>query len=70
MVPCRFSRTLKISGPYPTGGNNWAEFTPFLGYSPEIRRVIYSTNAVEALHARRPNAFAITFEGRILPTNA
>ncbi len=94
--------------------NNWAEFTPFLDYSPEIRRVIYSTNAVEALHARfrratrarghfpneqaaikclylvvrsldptgkgrkrwmnrwKPalNAFAITFEGRILPTSA
>jgi putative transposase len=94
--------------------NSWSEFSPFLDYSPEIRRVIYSTNAVEALHARfrrairarghfpneqaaikclylvvrsldptgkgrkrwmsrwKPalNAFAITFEGRILPTNA
>jgi putative transposase len=30
----------------------WSEFAPFLDYSPEIRRVIYSTNAVEALHAR------------------
>jgi putative transposase len=92
---------------------NWAEFSPFLDYSPEIRRVIYSTNAVESLHARfrratrarghfpneqaaikclylvvrsldptgkgrkrwtsrwKPalNAFAITFEGRVLPTN-
>ncbi len=94
--------------------NSWAEFSPFLDYSPEIRRVIYSTNAVEALHARfrratrarghfpneqaaikclylvvrsldptgkgrkrwmnrwKPalNAFAITFEGRILPTSS
>jgi transposase-like protein len=32
--------------------NAWAEFTPFLDYSPEIRRVIYSTNAIESLHAR------------------
>lgn len=32
--------------------NSWSEFSPFLDYSPEIRRVIYSTNAVEALHAR------------------
>ncbi len=91
--------------------NTWAEFTPFLDYSPEIRKVIYSTNAVESLHARMRratrarghfpteqaalkclymvvrsldptgrgrrrwtmrwkaalNAFAITFEGRILP---
>ena len=93
--------------------NAWAEFTPFLDYSPEIRKVIYSTNAVESLHARMRratrarghfpteqaalkclylvvrsldptgrarkrwmnrwkaalNAFAITFEGRILPTD-
>jgi putative transposase len=93
--------------------NTWAEFVPFLDYSPEIRKVIYSTNAVESLHARMRratrarghfpteqaalkclymvvrsldptgngrrrwtmrwkaalNAFAITFEGRILPTD-
>ena len=32
--------------------NAWADFVPFLDYSPEIRRVIYSTNAIESLHAR------------------
>lgn len=92
--------------------NAWAEFAPFLDYPAEIRKVIYSTNAVESLHARMRratrarghfpteqaalkclylvvrsldptgkgqkrwtnrwkaalNAFAITFEGRILPT--
>jgi transposase-like protein len=32
--------------------NAWSEFVPFLDYSPEIRRVIYSTNAIESLHAR------------------
>jgi putative transposase len=30
----------------------WPDFTPFLSYSPEIRKVIYSTNAIESLHAR------------------
>ncbi len=93
--------------------NAWAEFVPFLDYPPEVRRVAYSTNAIEALHARirratrtrghfptkdaamkciylvirsldptgkgasrwmnrwKPalNAFAITFDGRIFPTN-
>jgi len=93
--------------------NAWAEFVPFLDYPPEIRRVIYSTNAIESLHARfrratrarghfpneqaalkclylvvrtldptgkgadrwmnrwKPalNAFAITFEGRLFPTD-
>ena len=29
----------------------WSELVPFLGYSPEIRRVIYSTNAIESLNA-------------------
>jgi transposase-like protein len=91
--------------------NAWSEFVPFLDYDIEIRRVIYSTNAIESLNARlrrairarghfpteqsalkclylairsldptgdgrkrwmmrwKPalNAFAITFEGRILP---
>jgi putative transposase len=32
--------------------NAWAELVPFLAYSPEIRNVIYSTNAIESLHAR------------------
>jgi putative transposase len=32
--------------------NAWAEFVPFLSYSAEIRKVIYSTNAIESLHAR------------------
>ena len=32
--------------------NAWDEFVPFLDYSPEIRRVIYSTNAIESLNAR------------------
>jgi transposase-like protein len=93
--------------------NAWAEFVPFLDYPVEIRRVIYSTNAIESLHARmrratrarghfpneqaavkclylvvrsldptgrgaerwmnrwKPalNAFAITFEGRLFPTD-
>jgi transposase-like protein len=93
--------------------NAWTEFVPFLDYPSEIRKVIYSTNAVESLHARMRratrarghfpteqaalkclylvvrsldptgtgrrrwtrrwkaalNAFAITFEGRILPTD-
>jgi putative transposase len=90
----------------------WTEFVPFLDYPIEVRRVIYSTNAIESLHARmrratrarghfpteqaalkclylvvrsldptgkgadrwmnrwKPalNAFAITFEGRLFPT--
>ncbi len=30
----------------------WEEFTPFLAYDVEIRRVLFSTNAIESLHAR------------------
>jgi putative transposase len=92
--------------------NAWEEFVPFLRFDPEIRAVIYTTNAIESLNARfrravrarghfpneqaalkclfltivsldptgtgrqrwtnrwKPalNAFAIAFEGRIIPT--
>jgi transposase-like protein len=34
--------------------NAWAEFVPFLDYSPEIRRVIYSTD--EIVKPERPDA--------------
>jgi len=30
----------------------WQEFTPFLGFPPEIRHLIYTTNAIESLNAR------------------
>jgi transposase-like protein len=32
--------------------NAWVEFTPFLDYDVEIRRMICSTNAIESLNAR------------------
>jgi transposase-like protein len=32
--------------------NAWAEFVPFLAYDAEIRKILYSTNAIESLHAR------------------
>ena len=31
---------------------SWNEFTPFLGFPAELRRVVYTTNAVESLNAR------------------
>ncbi|WP_237207792.1 transposase, partial [Rothia nasimurium] len=30
----------------------WEEFIPFLSYEMEVRRVLYSTNAIESLNAR------------------
>jgi transposase-like protein len=32
--------------------NAWAEFVPFLSFDPEIRAVIYTTNAIESVNAR------------------
>ena len=32
--------------------NAWPEFVPFLSYSPDIREVIYTTNAIENLHSQ------------------
>ncbi len=53
-------RFVELAGPrgerYPAILRLWQnarpEFVPFLAYSPEIRTVIYSTNAIESLHAR------------------
>jgi transposase-like protein len=30
--------------------NRWTEITPFLAYPPEIRKVIYTTNAIESIN--------------------
>lgn len=32
--------------------NAWEEFTPFLSFHVEIRRILFSTNAIESLNAR------------------
>lgn len=32
--------------------SSWEQFTPFLAFPPEIRKVIYTTNAVESLNSR------------------
>src|SRR3954449_9349875 len=46
----------KWGKPYPAiprlWRNAWEQFTPFLGYDVEIRRVLCSTNAIESLNAR------------------
>jgi transposase-like protein len=31
---------------------SWAEFVPFLEFPPELRKVVYTTNAIESLNAR------------------
>ena len=31
---------------------NWADLNPFFAYPPELRKVMYTTNAIEALNAR------------------
>lgn len=30
----------------------WSEFVPFLEYPPELRKIVYTTNAIESLNAR------------------
>ena len=32
--------------------SSWAEFVPFLCFAPEVRQVIYTTNAIESVNAR------------------
>jgi putative transposase len=37
----------------------WDEFIPFLAYDVKIRRVLFSTNAIESLHARYRRAITV-----------
>ncbi len=32
--------------------NTWDEFTPFLAFPTEIRKIVYTTNSIESLNAR------------------
>lgn len=41
---------LKYPSAVATWENAWDRFTPFLQFPPEVRRVIYTTNAIESLN--------------------
>ena len=53
----------KWGKPYPAIGKlwraAWEEFIPFLAYDVEIRRVLFSTNAIESLNARYRRAVTV-----------
>ena len=53
----------KWGKPYPAIGRlwraAWEQFTPFLDYDVEIRRVLCSTNAIESLNARYRRAVSV-----------
>lgn len=34
----------------PSWRNNWARLVPFLAFPPELRRIVYTTNAIESLN--------------------
>ena len=34
----------------PAGAATWEQVIPFFAFSPEVRRIIYTTNAIESLH--------------------
>lgn len=40
----------------PSWRRAWAEVIPFLGYPPEVRRLIYTTSAIEALNSKMRRA--------------
>ena len=46
---------------------NWEQIIPFYGFAPEVRKIIYTTNAIESLHnpAARGNCWAPTARGKI-----
>ena len=44
----------ELGGKYPaavsTWRTAWERFTPFLSFPPEVRKIIYTTNAIESLN--------------------
>lgn len=42
----------KYPGAIRTWRSRWGEFVPFLGYSNEIRRILYTTNAIESVNSQ------------------
>lgn len=36
----------------PSWRRNWEQVTPFFAFAPEVRKIIYTTNAIESLHSR------------------
>ena len=46
----------KYATKYPsvtrTFRNRWSQFVPFLAYPPELRRMLYTTNAIESLNSQ------------------
>ena len=45
-----------MGGPFPTvvaaWRRAWTHVIPFFAFPPEVRRIIYTTNALESLHAQ------------------
>jgi putative transposase len=46
----RFSEKWDLTRPSAPVGGDWQRLTVFFDYSPEIRKVIYTTNAIESLN--------------------
>src|SRR5690606_24779795 len=42
--------TQKVGQPRQAWRKRWEEITPFLNFPPEMRRAVYTTNAIEALN--------------------
>ena len=41
---------ISMSGVIRIWRQAWEEFTPFLRFPPELRRIVYTTNLVESVH--------------------
>ena len=41
---------ISMSGVIRIWRQAWEEFTPFLRFPPELRKVVYTTNVVESVH--------------------
>jgi len=47
-------------------GNRWNEVIPFMKFSPEMRKAIYTTNAIESLNHTLQRNFKLVFHFQIM----
>lgn len=52
LYPVVFFDALRVTIRDEAARTSWTRVTPFFAFRPEIRRVLYTTNTLESVHAR------------------
>jgi putative transposase len=61
LTACRVRRSVRVQYPAiaQSWRRNWQQVIPFFGFAPELRKILYTTNAIESLNAQVRKAVRI-----------